>query len=162
MDLYSELFQLVEALAEADVEYALCGGIAVAMYGHPRLTKDIDVLVRPENLDAFLSAAATVGFTVERGRIPFGLATENEQIVYRVSKVSKHDLLALDAILVGPPLEDVWGSRAEVEWQGRVVPIVSLEGLGKMKRRAARRQDLADLENLGLLPESDDDGTTKS
>lgn len=36
------------ALNEANVDYALSGGVAMALYGAPRFTKDVDVLVLAE------------------------------------------------------------------------------------------------------------------
>ena len=36
----------VRALERAKVPYALCGGLAVALHGFPRATKDIDLLSR--------------------------------------------------------------------------------------------------------------------
>jgi hypothetical protein len=44
MDLYDELRSLVAALDRQHVDYAICGGIALALHGYPRFTKDIDLL----------------------------------------------------------------------------------------------------------------------
>ncbi len=57
MDLYDELMALIDAFADANIDYALCGGIAVAFYGYPRFTKDIDILIRAEDLDRILARA---------------------------------------------------------------------------------------------------------
>ena len=48
MDLYEELLEIIDALSKAKLNYALCGRIAVAFYGYPRFTRDIDLLIRPE------------------------------------------------------------------------------------------------------------------
>ncbi|MBX3228797.1 MAG: hypothetical protein KIT84_39710 [Labilithrix sp.] len=53
MDLFAELRALTAALDAAGVDYALCGAVALAIHGVPRATKDIDVLVREEDLDTF-------------------------------------------------------------------------------------------------------------
>ena len=45
LDLYDELKAVLSALEKAEVPYALCGGLALAVYGHPRATVDIDLLV---------------------------------------------------------------------------------------------------------------------
>ncbi len=50
MDLHDELVSLVGALDAAGVDYALIGGLAVAVWGVPRFTQDIDLLVRREDL----------------------------------------------------------------------------------------------------------------
>ena len=51
MDLKQELLKVVETLNLASVPYALCGGMAVVLHGYPRLTRDIDLLIRPQELE---------------------------------------------------------------------------------------------------------------
>jgi hypothetical protein len=41
LDLYEELTRIIAALDERHVEYALCGGLAMAVWGYPRATVDI-------------------------------------------------------------------------------------------------------------------------
>jgi hypothetical protein len=47
MNLLDELLALTAALDAAGVDYALVGRLAVAVWGVPRATKDIDLLVEP-------------------------------------------------------------------------------------------------------------------
>ena len=149
MNLYEELLELVDLLEESGFDYAICGGVALALHGHPRFTKDIDLLVREEDLERVRKAVARRGFTVEGGRVPFRLGKPDEQIMHRVSKVSGSEILTLDLILVSPALEEIWSSRGAFAWKGRRIKAVSRDGLAKMKRLAGRTQDLADLEKLG-------------
>ena len=72
MDLKQELLGVVAALHRDDVPYALCGGMAVVLHGHPRLTRDIDLLIRKSDLAAAETALARAGFTIPGGMIPFG------------------------------------------------------------------------------------------
>jgi hypothetical protein len=148
MDPYTELLGIVDALSLAGVEYAVCGGVALAIHGYPRFTKDIDLLVREEDLDAVRKAVAARGFTVEGGRIPFGLGRADERVVYRISKVASREVLTLDLLLVSPVLEDVWADRRVARWQGRDLQVVSRQGLATMKRLAGRDQDLVDVRRL--------------
>jgi len=162
MDLYEELLGVVDTLSAHGVQYALCGGIAVAVHGYPRFTKDIDLLIREEDLDATRAAVAECGFTVEGGRIPFRMGQPDEQIVFRINKVSGRELLTLDLILVGEPLKAIWNDRRDAEWENRRICLVSREGLAVMKRRAGRRQDLLDLEKLGFEGKGDSDGSEET
>jgi hypothetical protein len=43
MNIKTELLSILEALDAADTSYALCGGLALAVHGHPRFTKDIEL-----------------------------------------------------------------------------------------------------------------------
>jgi len=155
MELYEELLGLVDALEEAGLDYALCGGMAVVIYGYPRLTKDIDILIREEDLSDVLEAVRGAGFTIDSGRIPFGVGTPDESAIYRVLKIIGEEILMLDLMLLNPALDEVWTSRGYAEWEGKRLQIVSLEGLAKLKRRAGRSQDIADLEKLGLSGNED-------
>lgn len=148
MKLVDELLGLIDSLEEADVEYAVCGGIALAIHGVPRFTKDIDLLVRTSDLDRVRSAAHRCGFTLEGGRLTFGAGTDQVREVFRVSKASGSELLTLDLLLVSPALEDVWRSRRRTEWRERRAWVVSRDGLVRMKRIAGRPQDLVDIERI--------------
>lgn len=65
-----------------------------------------------------------------------------------MSKTGGDALPSLDLLVVTPVFEPVWKDRQRVEWRGRPLDIVSLEGLATMKRLAGRPQDLADLAAL--------------
>lgn len=56
----------VEVLDRAAVPFALIGGIAVAAWGRPRWTHDIDILVHPEKADHALHALELAGYRTER------------------------------------------------------------------------------------------------
>ena len=72
--------------------------------------------------------------------------------IARVSKVIGKDILALDLLLVGPDIHAVWESRLVAEFNGRMISVVSREGLRTLKLISGRKQDLLDLEQLGLEP----------
>lgn len=50
MDILDELKKLITKLNEENVEYALCGGLAMAIYALPRATLDIDILIEASHL----------------------------------------------------------------------------------------------------------------
>ena len=52
LKLRSELLQIAHCLDEAGIDYALCGRLAVVAHGYPRLTKDIDLLIQPSEVDS--------------------------------------------------------------------------------------------------------------
>jgi hypothetical protein len=45
--------RIARTLGEMHIPYVICGGLAVAAYGHARLTQDIDVLLTPDGLRRF-------------------------------------------------------------------------------------------------------------
>ncbi|CAN5590601.1 hypothetical protein BH10ACI3_BH10ACI3_04640 [soil metagenome] len=53
--LVEQLKSLVEEFNNREVEFALCGGLAVAAHGFVRATQDIDFLIRAESLEISLT-----------------------------------------------------------------------------------------------------------
>ena len=152
MDLKRELLDVVGALNRAAVPFALCGGMAVVLHGYPRLTRDIDLLIRPQELDAANTALAEAGFSIPGGFIPFDTGGPYERKVFRLSKRIGEDLLTVDLLLLPPFLKDVWKDRETYEMDGVPVTVVDRVGLITMKKIAGRHQDLSDIENLESAP----------
>ena len=62
LDLVEELVALIDALESRRIDYAVCGGLAMAIWGLPRATVDIDLLIEPESLAAVEEVAASIGY----------------------------------------------------------------------------------------------------
>jgi len=56
--------EFIELLNENDVRYLVVGGYAVALHGHPRYTRDLDVWIElsPDNAIKILAALKDFGF----------------------------------------------------------------------------------------------------
>jgi hypothetical protein len=143
--LIDELRHLVAAFNKHEIDFALCGGLAVAAHGLVRATQDIDFLIREESLNAAYKAAAGVGYDIRGLDISF---KERTVEIRRVSKIVGEDVISLDLLLVTPHVEDVWETRETIEFMGQSLFVVSRSGLIKMKRQAGRPQDLADIDRL--------------
>jgi hypothetical protein len=143
--LEQELRDLVVLFNRDRVEYALCGGMAVALHGYPRFTKGIDFLIPQESLEKARKAAEMLGFLDESGRIPFP-----DSDVYRILKIEGSDIRILD-LLVPKSLETTaWKQREWFDWNGVPLCTVSVDGLVEMKLAAGRDQDLLDIKQLGF------------
>lgn len=143
MDLYDEFRSLIAMLNRHGVEYAVCGGIALAVHGYPRFTCDIDLLIREDDLIGAIEAARSCGFLDETGRIPLG-----PNVAHRVVKTSGAFHLVLDLVLVNDALQPAWDSRIDYAWQDLRLSVVSVQGLALMKRLSRREQDLLDAKML--------------
>lgn len=145
LNLYSELEALARSFDQAGVPWALCGGMALAVHGHPRATKDIDVIVRPEDVELAKKVARSCGFTLTS--LPIKFAASGVEME-RVSKIVGQELLMLDLLLANDVLLPVWEDRRRLPWRSGELPVVSRGGLISMKLAAGRPQDLADLAKL--------------
>jgi hypothetical protein len=144
--LLDELSQLISALNENGVEYAVCGGLALTIHGFPRATFDIDILIRPESLDESYKIAARYGYDIHGLDMSF---KERAVEIRRVSKIDDDgEVLSLDFLLVTPKVEDVWETKENLIWQNKNLTIVSREGLIKMKKLAGRAKDLIDVDRI--------------
>ncbi len=144
VDLYAELRAVLTAMDQAGIEYALAGGLAVAVWGAPRATKDIDLLVRPADVDAAVSAIGERGFTLPAAPMTF----RDGMRLQRVSKVEGGDILTVDFMLVDASLEGAWQSRVRVDTADGALWVVSRDALIRMKAAAGRPIDAADIEKL--------------
>jgi hypothetical protein len=153
LDLYEELSRLVKALDDRPIDYALCGGIAMAVHDRPRATVDIDLLIAADSLEELIEISKMLGYTI-RG---LDLTLANDAIeIRRVSKIDKDTgiVLSLDLLLITPQIQHVWDSRVQANWEGGKLSVVSREGLIALKKLSGRPQDLADIS--ALLEDSND------
>ncbi len=141
--LLDELSQLISAFEENEIEYAVCGGLALTIHGFPRATFDIDILIREESLEKSYEIVKELGYDIRGLDISF---KERAVEIRRVSKIDDDgEVLPLDFLLVTPHVEDVWETRQKLEWENKTLWIVSPDGLIKMKELAGRDKDLIDI-----------------
>src|SRR2546421_6381202 len=59
------LKEVVETIERADIPFLVIGGVASAVWGRPRYTQDIDVMVRPHDARRALEALEEAGFATQ-------------------------------------------------------------------------------------------------
>jgi hypothetical protein len=150
------LRRATRALDEAHIHYAVVGGNAIAEWvgrvdeGAVRYTKDVDILVRREDLTAVQAALESVGFIYHHAlRIdtfidgPDGKPSAGIHLLYAGEKVKPDDIQTLP---------DLGESERAAEFQ-----VANLEAVVRMKLISFRRKDqvhLQDLIGVGLLDET--------
>jgi hypothetical protein len=103
------------------------GGIASAVFGRPRWSEDIDLLVRPEDADRTLDVLAAAGFEVHRTFPDWLYKAFREGVLVDVIFKSTGDIYLDQEML----------DRSRVEmFRGRAIPVVSAEDLLVMKALA--------------------------
>jgi len=147
IDLYQQLGAITRAFEKAGVEYALCGGLAMAIYGFPRATIDIDFLLPDEGLSAARRTAALLGYTLPASPMNFA---KGKIRIERVSKVDpeSHDVLTLDLLLVTPATVKIWFDRRRAKWEMGEIWVVSRSGLIELKKLRLSGQDQDDIRRL--------------
>ena len=153
IELPEDFRDLLIELFDAGAEFVVVGGHAVAFHGHPRATKDLDVLIH---------ATSDNAARVYRALAAFGAPLSSFE-------VNESDFVSYDGVLqIGlPPRRiDILNRAAGITFaeatadgqtfalEGRAIPVIGRGALLKNKRAAAREQDLADvkaLETIGVL-----------
>ena len=154
MDLIDELKRLITRLDEERIEYALCGGLAMAVYALPRATLDIDIMVEASSLDKTNQAVHDLGFILDAMPMEFHGGKVH---IHRVSKIDPDtgETLVLDLLIVTPEIRQAWESRTKVEWEGGTLSVVSPEGLVLLKSFRGSGQDQDDIRYLrGIMDEN--------
>ena len=146
MALNQDFKEFLELLNKHEVKYLVVGGYSVAIHGHPRYTKDIDVwiLTSEDNAASMLRALNEFGFgslelSVDDFRSP-------GQVVQLGNAPARIDILTS---LTGVSFDDCWENRISVDDEDLSYPVISLNDLRVNKKALGRHQDLADLEELG-------------
>ena len=147
IELPDDFRDLLLALSEAGAEFVVLGGHAVAFHGHPRATKDLDVLVRASGQNAKRVYRALAAFgaplsTFEVGEADF--ATYDGVLQMGVPPLRIDILNSAAGITFDEAIAD--GSTFDLD--GRAIPVIGLAALLKNKRAAGREQDLADVKAL--------------
>jgi hypothetical protein len=151
VDLFAEVVALTAALDAAAIDYAICGGIALAIHGAPRATKDIDLLAREADLSRLRDVVRACGFTLEA--LPMTFPSSGISI-RRFTKIEPDGrTLMVDVLLAEGALGSVWQSRERVAFEGAgaarsTLWVVSKAGLVTLKLAAGRPQDIADIQRL--------------
>jgi hypothetical protein len=145
--LLEEFVGFTETLKQQNIEYAICGGWAMAIHGLPRATVDIDLLILAEDLEKIWRAANNLGYDVEGLPLHFHDGAIEIRRISKIDKESKR-LFTLDFLLVTEALRDVWENRELIEWEDGQTWTVSREGLIKLKTISGREQDLLDIKKL--------------
>jgi acetolactate synthase regulatory subunit len=147
MDLLIELKNLIETFDKNKIEYALCGGLALAVYARPRATLDIDIMVEPELLDKIKQIVENFGFNIRSAPMSFkGGAVQ----IHRMTKIDREtgEHMVLDLLLVTPQTKTSWDSKISVDWEGRKLKVLDPKGLILLKLLRKSGQDLDDIEYL--------------
>jgi hypothetical protein len=146
---------MLQALVDEKVSFLLVGAYALAAYGYPRATMDIDIWVMPspDNADGVLRALLRFGAPLHNvGRADF----EKEGTVFQIGVAPRRiDIITAAS---GLQFEPTFRNSLIVEIEGIQVHIPSVDDLVTNKRASGRTKDLADAEALEELRDSESGG----
>ena len=143
---------MLRALVEEKVDFLLVGAYALAAHGYPRATMDIDIWIMPDpdNADAVLRALHRFGAPIQN-LVKADL--ENEGTVFQIGVAPRRIDIITSAS--GLQFQKTFERAIAVEIEGIIIRIPSVADLIRNKRASARTKDLADVEALEELQNSE-------
>ena len=96
MNLYDEFFALISYLNKLGARYAVIGGVAMAFYGIPRFTHDVDILLHPDDLS--LAKMALERLNYRESAEPRTFSNTNLTL-HRFLKVENEDELMFNILI---------------------------------------------------------------
>lgn len=159
--------KIFRELNKEKVKYLIVGGVAVNIHGYLRFTGDIDILLllEEQNLDKIDRVMKKLGYAE---RLPVSVKSLNDHKLVRKWLKEKNMKafsyffakgvgLMID-ILVEESLkfDKVYKHSVKKYFDNVMVPVISIDYLIKMKRKAGRDKDLIDLEALIELKKNEE------
>lgn len=147
---------------DAGIRYLVVGGLAVNLYGVPRMTYDVDVLLdlEDDNVHRFVILMQEWGF---KPKVPVAI-TEFAEKEKREDWIKNKHMKAFNLVnpewaikeidvIIDSPVDYTLGVQHSrtVTLQGVPVSIVSIDDLIMMKEITGRKQDAADIRYLKEL-----------
>ena len=150
---------IFEAFNEKGIKYLVVGGIAVNLYGIPRMTYDIDILIdmSDSNIEQFLNLMKKWGF---KPRVPVQIddfADKNKRNAWVQNKnmkaftfINPDWAISEIDVIIESPLEyaKAINNSVKLTVNDVIIPVISIDDLIKMKRETGRKHDQIDIEYL--------------
>lgn len=139
---YKDMLQI---LLDREVKFLIVGAYALAVYGYPRATGDIDIWVEAssENSRRIFSALTSFGS-------PTSGLTENtfiqKGIIFQIGVAPRR--IDLITYIDGVDFNNAYPSRTTIVVEGLNLPFISKENLIKNKKSTGRDKDLVDAKHL--------------
>jgi hypothetical protein len=146
MEVQKDFKELLALFNDHNVQYLIVGGYALAYYGAPRYTGDIDILVKSDSKNASLILKALYDFGFGSAGLKLEDFTTPENIVQLGYPPIRVDIMTS---ISGVSWEDAYISREEGKYGDIPVYFIGLDQYVQNKKASGRKKDMADLEALG-------------
>jgi len=122
------------------------GGIAAILYGVPRTTFDLDILIEatPENADNLLKAL------IESGLGTASMIDKEKLLEHEITIFKDRVRIDVQTFTPGIEFEKAWQVKEEMDYKGQKFFVVSKADLIASKIASGRQIDLDDVKMLSL------------
>ncbi len=139
---------LLKSLKEHKVDFVIIGATAFPVHGYARATLDIDIFIRPTEINAKKTWSALKAFGYDLTDV------ESEDLLRKKLLIRQYAVETdIHPFVKGVSFQDVWRNKVRAKFGHTFVYFASLDDLIKMKRAAGRIKDREDLKYLKKLKE---------
>ena len=149
--LVEPLRDLIRLFRESEIPYALMGEVAVAVYGIPRVTHDLDftISIDRQRLPEFYAAVEELGYSVPDVYESGWVDQVAGMPLVRVRQWVDNQVIDIDLFLAESTFqESVLSRRKEFMVEGNLAWVVTPEDLILLKLIAGRPCDLGDIQDI--------------
>jgi len=139
-----QLQNVFASFQKNQVRYLVIGGIAAVLYGVPRATFDLDILIEAsrENANRLLTAMSEAGLGTA------ALTSANDVLSNEITIFTDRVRLDVQTSTPGITFEEAWPRRVTMNYKGQLLEVISLRDLIASKQAAGRAVDLEDVRIL--------------
>ena len=145
MKLETDFIDFVNLCNKYEVEYLVIGGYAVSIHGYPRSTKDLDICIKISEENALKMVRVINDFGFASLKLTKEDFLKRDFITQLGSEPVRIDILN---DLGGVLFEEAWLNKKVVDFDGSKINFIGYSELLKVKEKAGRPQDIADINKL--------------
>lgn len=157
-------YDILEGFFRKEIKYLIVGGLSVNLYGVPRVTQDIDVIISldSENISKTISLLKDLGYLpklpvnpedlLDAKKVEDWIANRNMKAFsfYHHSEIYKE----VDIVLVHPlDFEKSYENKTAKKIMNIDIYIAPIDDIIKMKETSGRAQDVSDANMLKKVKE---------
>ena len=148
----NRLQDVFKCFQQHEVKYVVIGDVASVLYGVPRATFDLDILIEAtaENAQRLLAALAEAGFGTA------DITDAQDVVAHEITIFNDRVRIDVQTHTPGVSFQDAWSRRATMTYRGQDFFILSRDDLINTKRASGREVDLEDVRLLEL-PDQDEE-----
>jgi len=153
---------ILEELSKRNILFIVVGGVAVNLHGIPRMTYDIDILLKmeDENLKKFCSLMKEKGY---KPKVPVDIMDFadkkkraewiNEKNMKAFNLFNPEAIVKEVDVLVDSPVkyENAEKNIKYIQSGDLIIPVIGIKDLIEMKKNTGRKQDESDMRYLKEL-----------
>lgn len=145
LKLHQDFKEFLKLLTLNNVEYLLVGGYAVAHYGYPRATGDMDIWIAVNETNALKISNVIIEFGMPKEIVDKKMFLVKDKVIRMGNPPVRIEVITG---VSGLDFDNCYSRKVTADIDELSVYIISLNDLKINKKAAGRHKDLDDLEHL--------------